>query len=172
MPTRATIALTPMADTPPQPAAAPRSSRRAWGGVLLFVLTLGVVAYVERAAPEPAGWGEDLVAGMARAAAEGKPLVVAFNLHGCPPCERMKRTTLVARPVVEALQGFVPVRLDVQHHQEAAIRYGVFAAPTYLVLGADGTVLSRAEGWMSEEAFLALLRRGKDAAVVSPDSRP
>lgn len=73
-----------------------------------------------------------------------EPVVVDFYADWCPPCQAMS-------PVVEQLAGELEGRvkigkLDTDHNQEIAIRYGIMGIPT-LGLFKDGRLIDRLVGF-------------------------
>jgi thioredoxin 1 len=78
-----------------------------------------------------------------------EPVVVDFYADWCPPCRMME-------PAVETLAdefaGKVKIgKLNVDHNQEIAIRYGVMGIPT-LGLFRDGKLVDRLVGYAGATA--------------------
>jgi thiol:disulfide interchange protein DsbD len=61
-----------------------------------------------------AGWRADLVAGLEEARREGKPVLVDFWATWCKNCLVMDRTTLVDPAVVDALSGYVKIKVQTE----------------------------------------------------------
>ena len=148
-----------MSESTIQPSTPHPRRRSSWGGVV-FVAAL-VVAYlvVTRPTPPPEGWGSDYGAALEQAAGSDRKVICAFYLDGCPPCKVMDRTVLITAEVKEALRGFVPVRVNMAREPELAARFGVIAAPTYVVVGADGRMLAGYVGSATVEQFVEFLKR-------------
>jgi thioredoxin-related protein len=148
------------AETPPE-AAPPHSilARKPIVPLLLLAAMLVIVFVTSRPAPEPPGWQSDFDAATATARAEGKPMLVAFTSPGCPPCESMKRTVLVAPRVQAKLREMVPVNVDTYERTDLARRFGIPGTPTYIVLSPEGRERARLSGMHTEAEFLALLKR-------------
>lgn len=146
-----------------------RGGRGRWlrsyrGGILLFGGLLAVLIWQSRPEPLPAAWQTDYPSAVAQAKRDGKKLLIAFHMHGCPPCRAMAATVLGAEPVTAALQAaYVPVKLDVFANRELAKTYEVTGTPAYMVVDAEsGELLTSAYGYLPVDIFVQFLERGAD----------
>ena len=153
-----------------QPSATSTARSFQWGPALLIVCVLAFYYVMTRPPPIPEGWGTDFDAAMAEAAATDKRLVVAFSMHGCAPCVAMDRSVLPDKRVREALEAFIPVRVEIDSQMDVAARFGIFGAPTYAVIDAAGSVLAGCEGYQPVDQFIKFLAYGLQAP--SPDTAP
>lgn len=107
----------------------------------------------------------DFADGLQRARAEDKPLLVNFIATWCGYCTKMDNTTFKHPSVIERMDDFVPVRLDIDDTRsiggfagaDLAREYQVDGTPTTLLLDLDGRVLARAGGYQSTRQFLLWL---------------
>ena len=85
-------------------------------------------------------WGADA---FARAAREGKPVLLSITAAWCRACHEMDRTTY-ADPGVAALirDRFVPVRVDTDRRPDINERYNLGGWPTTAFLTAGGEVVT------------------------------
>jgi thiol:disulfide interchange protein len=125
----------------------------------------------------------DFAPGLDRARREGRPVLLTFVTSWCPFCKRMDRGTWKAPRVRERLTDLVTVRVDAEDSHgrggppgtELADRFGVRAFPTQVLLGPDGIVLSRADGYQEPDELVAWLDAGLAArgagATASASSR-
>ena len=86
-----------------------------------------------------AGWQPVLADGLARASAEGKPVLVDLWATWCKNCLVMDRTTLANAEVISALSGYVKVKLqaedlDQSPAREVLRRVNSSGLPTYVIL--------------------------------------
>jgi len=98
---------------------------------------------------------------VARAQADKKPLLLFFMADWCAPCHEMLRTTFVDPRVVVESRRFVCARVDVTNSSDEAAtqvrhKYGVYGAPTVVLVGTDGTCRFAA-GYLSADDLLPLL---------------
>ena len=85
-------------------------------------------------------WGADA---FARAAREGKPVLLSITAAWCRACHEMDSTTY-ADPAVAALvrDRFVPIRVDTDRRPDINERYNLGGWPTTAFLNAAGEVLT------------------------------
>jgi thioredoxin-related protein len=171
--------MTVLSDAHPEPptneglqqSPTPSTTRRfRWGPALLVICVLAFYYVMTRPPPIPEGWGTDFDAAMAEAAATDKRLVVAFSMHGCAPCVAMDRSVLPDKRVREALEAYIPVRVEIDRQMDVAARFGIFGAPTYAVIDAMGSVLAGCEGYQPVDQFIKFLAYGLEAEP--PDTAP
>lgn len=171
---------------PTSTATASRAWSKALGPAVTALSATGLVAGlwlsaapVESDAPTPVAGGVDLprsaigqrvqwsdfAAGVTRARAEGKPMLVTFFTTWCPYCKKMDQSTWRAGPVVERLSQVVAVRIDAEDTvarngysgQDLAERYEVRGFPATLLMDHAGRVLSRADGYLRPAELLEWL---------------
>jgi thiol:disulfide interchange protein DsbD len=88
-----------------------------------------------------AGWHADLVTGLEEARRDGKPVLVDFWATWCKNCLVMDRTTLVDPAVMQALDGYVKIKVqaedpDVAPTRELLQRLRAPGLPAYAILHA------------------------------------
>ena len=107
---------------------------------------------------------ESIRAALVSARQRGIPVLVALTGPGCPFCWIMEREVYPDPHVEQELARFVAVRIDSSVEPALAYRYGVEGIPAFLVLSEKGSVMERAMGYQSVDAFMQFLRRGRQAA--------
>ena len=101
----------------------------------------------------------DLDAAVARAAAEGKSVMLDFYADWCVSCIEMEEFTFTDEAVQNALANTVLLQADVTLNDEAdqalLKRFGVFGPPTIIFFGTDGVQRDGYEvvGYMKAEDF-------------------
>jgi len=138
---------------------------------VLLVIVFTVVFYHPPAAPA-LNWSSDLDGALTQAKKSGRLVLVAFDGAHCPPCQAMARTVLVAPDVHDALEDFVPVQIEIEQHMDVALRYQIFATPTYTALTADGAVVNQIMGSRTVADFVTFLETSRAMADTTPSSPP
>lgn len=82
--------------------------------------------------------------------------LLQFSSAFCAPC---RTTRVVLADVAGSVPGVVHVEVDAEEHLELVRRVGVLRTPTTLVLGADGTEVTRAAGAPTRQQVLTALAR-------------
>ncbi len=121
-------------------------------------------------------WEDSLDAAAARAAAEGRPILIYLTMPNCNICRHLEATTLADPAVRQRLRDWVCVRIDVTVDRATAARLGVEGTPTLVMLGSDGRFQNRIMGYLAPFDFLAALTsgtggRGGQDAVEERQSR-
>lgn len=94
---------------------------------------------------------------LARAKADGIPVVLCFHSDSCQQCKKMKATLEAVGPEYEGKAAIVEV--DVYDPSEAALvqEYGIETIPTTFFVGKDGGVVSKHVGAMGPDKVKAEL---------------
>ena len=109
-------------------------------------------------------WRRSLREALNQARTLRKPVLAYFFVRGSEFCERFEQGVLADKPVVDAAQEFVCVRLNALTQNNEARKLDVRGAPTVLVLDDQGNEISRVAGLVDKSSFLSKLsetRRGK-----------
>src|SRR5436190_13236677 len=108
-------------------------------------------------------WGADA---FARAARDGRPVLLSISAAWCRACHEMDRTTY-ADPEVAALVAarFVPVRVDADRRPDINERYNLGGWPTTAFLTAGGRLITGGT-FIAAEQMPAVLARVADAFVA------
>ncbi|WP_373044110.1 protein-disulfide reductase DsbD family protein [Vulgatibacter sp.] len=134
-------------------------------GIGLAVLGL----FLRLAAPAHAGelvaWVSDHDAALARAQAEGKPVMIDFYADWCAACKELDKYTYTDAKVAAEAERFVSLKIDGTVEDAAILelyeRYAVQGLPTIVFIGSDGKVLEkpRVTGFVQAPAFLELMQQ-------------
>ena len=96
---------------------------------------------------------------MAGAKASGKPAVLIFSAHWCPPCQMMKKEVYPSAEVAAVKDKFVWAYLDVDQPgtREAAEKFQVRGIPAIFVVSPSGRQLSQQVGGSDAATFARML---------------
>lgn len=123
---------------------------------------LGILAGTAKAE-----WETDLDAALAEAKKSGRPVLIHFYADWCGPCRQMESTVLNTSKVLEAARtSCIAVKVNLDHHESVAQKYGVAALPTDVFVSPEGEVLGRHVGKASIDQYVA--RMTEAAAQVRP----
>ncbi len=135
--------------------------------VLVAALLLGSTALGAAAAPAPT---VSFTSARAKAAREGKVLLVGFTAAWCLPCRVMAETTFADPEVLAYLrEHYVSIEIDVENFDGLVIQqqYEVESLPTILIFSSGGEEVDRLTGSVSAEQLLVSLRQNN-----LPQNRP
>ena len=102
---------------------------------------------------------------LARARAEGKPVMIDFFADWCAACKELDRETYVSKSVILEASRFVNIKVDATNAQDAIDhlyeRFGIQGLPTVAFVGADGKILlaPRVTGFLTPDKFLLEQRK-------------
>ena len=112
------------------------------------------------AAPEAGNaieYVEGYEAGLRRATAENRPLLVVFRAAWCHWCAEFARGTLIDRRLVGLSRQFVCVVVDADRHAADCRRFGVKEFPTVVVATTKGDECRRWTGCPSADELVSAM---------------
>ena len=106
----------------------------------------------------PFAWDATFDAGVARAKASGRKLILDFWTSWCGPCKTMDEWIWTDAEVVAVLNaGYAGVRVDGDLEKALVARFAVGAYPTVIVLDSTGKEITRFVGYKGSRDTLAVL---------------
>jgi thiol:disulfide interchange protein len=142
---------------------------------VLLALVIGLASWIAirallgggvGATPTPAVFsaGRTLDDAIAESKSKGTPVVAFATADWCPPCQTMKRSTLLDTRVEAYLKGkTIPVYVDVDRDPKAAGRLGVTGIPATVIIAGD-TVVARTSGLLSVDDYMSFVEAAVDLA--------
>ncbi len=119
---------------------------------------------------------------LAQARAQKKPLFVEFYADWCGPCKQMDADVYSQTEIIEALDGYVCAKIDVDAAMNVAAAYQVNSIPRFLVISADEKIVGDQIGYVRKDYFLSVLDMiaediaegigGSPMPAVKPGSTP
>jgi thiol-disulfide isomerase/thioredoxin len=93
------------------------------------------------------------------ALATDKLMLVDFWATWCGPCKQMDADSWSQDEVKLLMQNFVPVKIDIDSHQQIAIEYGVKAIPFVFIMDGNGKVLYKEMSYKDKNQVIDLLTK-------------
>lgn len=104
--------------------------------------------------PSKIEWAKDWSTAKARAAADGKLVMIDFYTTWCGPCKQLDRQTFPDPRVVKASKQLIALKQDAEKEgRHVAKEYGVNAFPTILFVDGEGKLRDRIIGFASPDEF-------------------
>ncbi len=98
-----------------------------------------------------------------KAMTSGQPLVLDFFEKRCTACKRLDDETFSDPRVIEALEGFLPIKVDADRETELVKKFGIPGTPTVVFIGSDGKEMEslRFSGFKGADEFLEIVKQVK-----------
>ena len=153
-----------------RPASARAERLARWSGAVLIAAGVALLIF---SAPDasvipggtPISWLTSHDGGLARARAEGRPVMIDFSAEWCLGCKDLEDKTFADARVRTEARRFVAIKLAQEEHadviDELWEHYGVRGLPTVLFIDSQGRVLRRPRvtGFVHAERFAELMAR-------------
>lgn len=110
---------------------------------------------------------EGFEAGLRRAAADNRPMMVIFRAAWCRWCAELAQGPLADRRLVALSRHFVCVVVDADRHAADCRRYGVKEFPTVVIASSNGEERRRWTGFPNVNELVAAMSGGLPAARVA-----
>lgn len=128
-----------------------------FGPLIIVAVCLAVYFFLNRPPGVLAGWSTDYDQAAAMSKETGKGMLIAFHSENCPPCYAMERSVLREKPVVEAIQQVVAVKVDVGRRPDLGAKFNVIGTPTYTLVSSSGSVIDARMGYVETDDFVSFI---------------
>jgi FKBP-type peptidyl-prolyl cis-trans isomerase 2 len=123
------------------------------------------VVYKPCSSPDGLDWYENPDQAKEESRRTGKPLLVHFHDQWSSPCREFFTKVLPDPKVIEALNGYVRVRINSINQVEFAKRYNVTTVPTVHLYDSQGTLKSTLTGLPTIDKLIEELRKVEADAI-------
>jgi thiol:disulfide interchange protein DsbD len=123
-----------------------------------------VIAALGAQAAQTIAWQHIHEAGIAKARADRKAVMIDFTADWCTGCKELDAHTFIDPRVAAEAERFVALKLDATSPDDAMnalfAQYNIYGLPTVVFITADGKVLEnpRVTGFTPPERFVSLMR--------------
>ena len=103
-------------------------------------------------------WSQTYEAGMDRAKAEGRPVMIDFYAGWCVYCKKLDSDVFTDESVAAEAARFVALRIDADRRKDLVARHQVLGLPTVVFLDSAGRETARIESYVKAEKFLERMK--------------
>ena len=88
-----------------------------------------------------------------------KPIFMDIYAPWCGPCKNLDKETWADSSVQAAASRFVCIKVNVDEDRQTAAKYGADAIPLVVVLGPDGSEITRNVGFIGPAEMLSVIAK-------------
>ena len=111
-----------------------------------------------------AKWGDNLELALNQASDSDKIVMIDFMAQWCPPCKKMDQETFSDQNVIEKLNEFILLKIDVDKQQNVAKKYngnarkyGGMGIPNILFLDKEKNIVHRIVGFHDADQLISVM---------------
>ncbi len=130
----------------------------------LLTVTLTLAAH--SSAADLSAWRSDFKSAQEEAQRLDRPMLVHFYTDWCFPCRRMEQDVLSRPTVTQVLESrMILVKLNAEHHQDIAQRFGVELFPTDVIVDPTGKRILSSTGYQEADKYVRFARDAEQMYV-------
>ena len=134
---------------------------------LVFALLIFSVAFrndIIKETFDEVNWGNDIDLALNLASISNKIIMIEFMAEWCPPCKKMEKETFSNESVIEKLNEFILVKIDIDEQQNIAKayngnarKYGGIGVPNILFLDKEKNIVHRIVGFHNANQLITVM---------------
>ena len=135
--------------------------------LLVFALLIFSVGWrndTEKESLDKIQWEHNLDSAFNLASNSNKIIMIDFMAEWCPPCKKMDKETFSNESVIQKLNEFILVRIDIDKQQNIAKeyngnarKYGGIGVPNILFLDREKSIVHRIVGFHNAGQLIAVM---------------
>ncbi len=135
----------------------------AW--IVLGVAVCAALVFASHRSRPGVSWEEYSADTLAVARAARRPVILDFYAVWCDPCHKLETQTYTDPAVIQSLQGYVRLKVDLTRYDSPEsralrVQFKIHGLPTVIRLGPDGREVpdTRILGFVPAEVFLVQMK--------------
>ena len=134
---------------------------------LVFVLLIFSVVFrndIIKETFDEVNWGNDIDLALNLASISNKIIMIEFMAEWCFPCKKMEKETFSNERVIEKLNEFILVKIDINEQQNIAKayngnarKYGGIGVPNILFLDKEKNIVHRIVGFHNANQLITVM---------------
>ena len=134
---------------------------------LVFALLIFSVAFrndIIKETFDEVKWGNDIDLALNLASISNKIIMIEFMAEWCLPCKKMEKETFSNERVIEKLNEFILVKIDIDEQQNIAKayngnarKYGGIGVPNILFLDKEKNIVHRIVGFHNANQLITVM---------------
>jgi len=130
----------------------------------LFILGLFILSSTYSQAQ--LNWVYNMKEAQVRSLTENKLILLDFWASWCAPCRKMDNDLWNSADINTVAHKFIPFKVDVDVHQNLALKYGIKGIPTVILITANGDVVWKKSDFSTEKGYLEFFKTLPDDIMV------
>jgi len=112
-------------------------------------------------------WTTSLQAALREAGRTGKPIMIDWFTHWCPPCKMLDKETFAHPKVIKESRKWLTVKVDVDANRQLSMQYGITGFPTVMFLNSRGEIIGQFDGFHAPEDALEIMQEAYNKVGIS-----